>query len=127
MTKPDLKAVPEWVVIMDDGRVVRQGDDGLTMPTSLLKEGAKILGVTIGGLRVAVACSDLARCGWVTTVDVKATGDDIRYTAPSLEMIHPIHPVRLWVPPAGNPVVLTDGPLERAIEAIQKLEAAWPQ
>jgi hypothetical protein len=78
--------------------------------------------VMIEGGQVMVRPSETARACWLSTVDADALGTvAIRQIGPGIS--DPSGPVRLWCSPSGA-MVLTDGPVEAAHWALERLRAS---
>lgn len=109
-----------WLVILPDGTSVKPGPGRLT-PTTTLRSAPEgtVLAARNGGELVVVAPTR-GRCTWVSTVDLPLDGSPARrYLGPGVEGVDS---VRAWV--FGHTVVLTDGPIEVAMTALERVQSA---
>jgi len=107
---------PEWRVILPDGSVVDQ--EGGRSPYEHLSQPGTIIAIRRGGELIVVAPSSRSRIDWITTVDAKDGADPVRRVGAGI--VTDGGPVRLWAAPTG-PLVLTDGPIEQAVIALDRL------
>lgn len=109
-----------WLVILPDGTVVKPEQGRLT-PTATLREApaGTILAARNGG-ELVIAAPTQGRCTWLSTVDLPLDGSPARrYLAPGVEGVEG---ARAWI--FGHTVVLTDGPVEVAFRALERVQAA---
>lgn len=119
----DMTRVPSWTALMKDGSV-RSQQDG-EHPTSIIGD-VRVLAFETTWSRIVLAPREGSKLDWLSTVDTYLSmdaegrgspGGSVRRVGPG---IHPggDDPVRLWVSPDGQTIVLADGSLDHAQQAL---------